>query len=284
MRARKESKVRIANHVWEASPAGVTFAPGMRPINGARGSFRTRDHARVAVVRDKRLNNTLWFIPTVNSLTPKICSNTLSPGGKTLMIKGNVILAVCLGLSLASSLFGQAQSGTIVGVVRDQGGAVVPGATVTIVNEGTNFTRSLVTNPSGEYTAYSFPTGRLSVSVAQPGFQKLVRSGVVLTAADTLTVDLTLTLGNVQETVQVTAEASLLQSQTATVSSPRGFDLRRSVGKMRDLAACALCNPVALFLLLPGGLGHRALVLGSHKLPLPAIHREQIRDHLPGYG
>jgi hypothetical protein len=65
---------------------------------------------------------------------------------------------------------------------------------------------------------------------------------------------------------------------------PREFDLRRSVGKMRDLAACALCNPVAFFLLLPGGLGHRALVLGSHKLPLPAIHREQIRDHLPGYG
>ena len=135
------------------------------------------------------------------------------------MITLNRLLAVCLGLGLASSLFGQAQSGTIVGVVRDQGGAVVPGATVTIVNEGTNFTRSLVTNPSGEYTAYSFPTGRLSVSVAQPGFQKLVRSGVVLTAADTLTVDLTLTVGNVQETVQVTAEASLLQSQTATVSS-----------------------------------------------------------------
>lgn len=135
------------------------------------------------------------------------------------MIKGNGIFAVCLGLSLGSLVFGQAQSGTVVGVVRDQGGAVVPGATVTIVNEGTNFTRSLVTNPSGEYTAYSFPTGRLTVSVAQPGFQKLVRSGVELTAADTLTVDLTLTLGNVQETVQVSAEASLLQSQTATVSS-----------------------------------------------------------------
>jgi hypothetical protein len=129
------------------------------------------------------------------------------------------LFVVCLALSLASSLFGQAESGTIVGVVRDQGGAVVPGATVTLVNEGTHFTRSVVTNQVGEYTAYSFPTGRVTVSVAQAGFQKLVRSGIELTAADTLTVDLALTVGNVQETVQVTGEAPLLQSQTAAVSS-----------------------------------------------------------------
>ncbi len=129
------------------------------------------------------------------------------------------LIAGCFALGLASGLFGQADSGTIVGVVRDQGGAVVPGATVTLVNEGTHLTRSVVTNAAGEYTAYSFPTGRLSISVAQPGFQKLVRTGVDLTAADTLTVDLELTVGNVQETVQVTGEAQLLQSQTAAVSS-----------------------------------------------------------------
>src|SRR5579864_5331912 len=129
------------------------------------------------------------------------------------------LFAACLGLSLASALYGQAESGTIVGVIRDQGGAVVPGATVTLVNEGTHFTRSVVANQVGEYTAYSFPTGRITISVAQPGFQKLVRTGIVLTAADTLTVDLALTVGNVQETVQVTGEAPLLQSQTAAVSS-----------------------------------------------------------------
>jgi len=129
------------------------------------------------------------------------------------------LLVVCLGLGLTCQLFGQAESGTIVGVVRDPGGAVVPGASVTLTNEGTNFTRSVVTNQNGEYTAYSFPTGRVTVSVAQPGFQKLVRTGIVLTAADTLTVDLALTVGNVQETVEVTGEATLLQSQTAAVSS-----------------------------------------------------------------
>ena len=134
-------------------------------------------------------------------------------------IKMKCLWAACIGLSFAIALYGQAESGTIVGVVRDPGGAVVPGATVTLVNEGTHFTRSVVTNSAGEYTAYSFPTGRISVSVTQPGFQKLVRTGIELTAADTLTVDLALTVGSVQETVQVTAEASLLQSQTAAVSS-----------------------------------------------------------------
>src|ERR1700732_2416357 len=122
-------------------------------------------------------------------------------------------------LLCAASLFGQAQSGTVVGTVNDQGGAVVPGAVVTLTNESTQFTRAAITNDSGQYLATSFPTGRLTLKVEHPGFQRLVRSGVELTAADTLTVDLKPTVGKVQETVQVTADAPLLQSQSATVSN-----------------------------------------------------------------
>ena len=134
-------------------------------------------------------------------------------------ISSRYIFAACLGLSLTPALYGQAESGTIVGVVRDQGGAVVPEAVVTLVNEGTRFTRPVVTNQVGEYTAYSFPTGAITISVSRPGFEKLVRTGIVLTAADTLTVDLVLTVGNVEQTVEVTGEAQLVQSQTAAVSS-----------------------------------------------------------------
>ena len=67
--------------------------------------------------------------------------------------------------------------------------------------------------------AYAVPTGSYSLTVEHPGFQKLVRSGIQLTAADTLTVDLELRVGSVQETVEVTETAPLLQSQTHTVSS-----------------------------------------------------------------
>jgi hypothetical protein len=123
-----------------------------------------------------------------------------------------------LSLCLVSDCFAQSQ-GTIVGTVTDQGGAVIPGANVTLVNEGTQFTRTTVTNASGQYVAESFPAGRITVSVEHPGFPKLVRTGAQLTAADTITIDIQLRLGDVRQTVQVEAEASQVQTQNATVSS-----------------------------------------------------------------
>jgi len=115
--------------------------------------------------------------------------------------------------------FAQVQSGTIVGTVSDQGGAAVGGARVTLVNEGTRFTRTVETGTTGQYVATSVPTGVYTITAEMQGFQKLVTSGLQLTAADTLTVDLKLQVGNVQETIEVKETAPLLQSQTAAVSS-----------------------------------------------------------------
>jgi Carboxypeptidase regulatory-like domain len=128
-------------------------------------------------------------------------------------------LALMFALALTGKIYPQAQSGTIVGTVTDQTGAVIPGAYVRLVNEGTQFTRTAVTNSNGQYVAYSVPTGGYTITVEQTGFQKLVRTGIRLTAADTLTVDLLLTLGSVEQMVEVTSETPLLQSQTAAVSS-----------------------------------------------------------------
>ncbi|MCC7173892.1 MAG: TonB-dependent receptor [Bryobacterales bacterium] len=130
-----------------------------------------------------------------------------------------IVLGSLAILATAGALLGQALSGTVVGTVTDQAGAIVPGAKVTLVNDGTKFTRSVVTNQSGQYVAYAFPPGMITISVEQPGFQRLVRGGVQLTAADTLTVDLLLQVGNVQQTIEVTGAAPLLQTQTASVST-----------------------------------------------------------------
>jgi hypothetical protein len=119
----------------------------------------------------------------------------------------------------AAVCFGQIQSGSIVGTVTDQSGAVVPIASVVLRNEGTGFVRSVVTNQSGGYVAYSIPTGNYTITVEAKGFQRLERRGVRLLAADTLTVDLQLSLGEVSETVEVTAAPPLLQEQSSTVSS-----------------------------------------------------------------
>lgn len=70
-------------------------------------------------------------------------------------------IRVCLSLlSSVPALFAQAQSGTIVGTVTDQAGAVVPGANVTLVNEGTQFTRAAPSNANGQYVASSVCANR----------------------------------------------------------------------------------------------------------------------------
>ena len=125
---------------------------------------------------------------------------------------------VCLLALSACRLWSQALSGTIVGTVTDSAGAVVPGAKVTLTNEGTHFARTVDTNANGQYVASSVPTGSYAIAVQVQGFQKMVREGVDLTAADTVTVDFKLTVGDVQQTIEVKAEAPLLQSQTAAVT------------------------------------------------------------------
>src|SRR5437867_4126453 len=108
-------------------------------------------------------------------------------------MKKHFVRSAALLLVVTACAFGQAQSGTVVGAVTDQAGAIVPGATVILTNEGTQFTRTTSTNANGQYTVFSFPTGHITINVEHAGFQKLVRSGVELTAADILTVDLRLT-------------------------------------------------------------------------------------------
>ena len=129
------------------------------------------------------------------------------------------MLRIVAGLIVCGSLCAQVQSGTIVGGVTDPGGAAISGAKVTLVNDGTRFTRTVQTGSSGQYVATSIPTGGYTITAEFSGFQKLIRSGLQLTAADTITVDLRMQVGNVQETVEVRSTAPLLQAQTAAVSS-----------------------------------------------------------------
>ncbi len=129
------------------------------------------------------------------------------------------VAPVALFLLAACNLFGQAASGTIGGTVTDNTGAAIPDVSVTLTNEGTGFARTVVSNQNGQYVAEFFPIGRIRITAQKSGFARLERRGAELTAADILTVDLQLTIGNVQQSVEVTAEASLLQTQTQAVSS-----------------------------------------------------------------
>ena len=109
--------------------------------------------------------------------------------------------SLILSTLLSCNLWSQALSGTIVGAVTDAAGAVVANAKVTLTNEGTHFLRTVIANGSGQYVASSIPTGAYSIAVEMQGFQRTVREGVALTAADTVTVDFKLAVGDVKQIV-----------------------------------------------------------------------------------
>jgi len=113
----------------------------------------------------------------------------------------------------------QAVSGTILGFVKDSTGAVVPGATVTLVNTGTGYSRSVVTDASGEYTAPLIPTGTYSVSAELTGFKKASKTNVLLGVDQKVRMDLALELGAMTEVVEIQAETPLLQTASSELGA-----------------------------------------------------------------
>lgn len=109
----------------------------------------------------------------------------------------------------------QTDTGAIVGTVRDQSGAIVPGATVTATQLGTNVSVTAVTNASGQY---SFPTlriGTYSVTAELPGFSRTTHPDVPLNVQDRLQINLSLRLGDLTEELVVVGGAEMLQTQRA---------------------------------------------------------------------
>src|SRR5947208_14049018 len=89
------------------------------------------------------------------------------------------VLFLCVVLLCASNALGQTQ-GEITGEVSDVSGAVIPGATVVVTNQGTNVSRQGVTNGVGVYSFPSLLPGRYQVRVEKAGFQSMVRGGIEL--------------------------------------------------------------------------------------------------------
>ena len=115
-------------------------------------------------------------------------------------------------------LLAQQDMGVITGLVTDQSGAVVVGARVTVTDTQTNETRSSTTLDSGAYTVGPLRIGTYNVTVERTGFTKEVWKGIIVHAQDRARVDFKLNLGQVAETISVTGEAPILESESATLS------------------------------------------------------------------
>ena len=111
-----------------------------------------------------------------------------------------------------------ANSGEIRGTVTDPSGAVLPGATVTILNVDTGVSRDVTTNQDGIYDAVSILPGNYKITFVAHGFNSFVRDGVTV-EVQTLTINAQLSVGTAQQQVEVTAEATMLKTETAEQST-----------------------------------------------------------------
>src|ERR1019366_1901971 len=140
------------------------------------------------------------------------------------MPQSNRLLLVALTL-VFSSLTGnnllraQSDRGTITGTVTDPSGAVISGATVTATQTATGLETSTVTGGGGNYTIPLLPIGRYTVSATQSGFKTSVREDIILDVGQTAVVAITLQVGSVNQSVQVSGQAPQLQTTTSTLST-----------------------------------------------------------------
>src|SRR6476661_8025501 len=124
----------------------------------------------------------------------------------------------CLILVLATAQRLSAQgNASVVGVVSDSSGAAIPGATVTITNEGTSFQQHDTTDSMGRYNFPRLSIGNFSIDVVGSGFKKTSQAGVNLTAEQALTINFTLEVGQVNERVEVTGAVTGIETVTSTV-------------------------------------------------------------------
>jgi Carboxypeptidase regulatory-like domain/TonB dependent receptor len=127
-----------------------------------------------------------------------------------------LVFAFTMSVMLATAASAQVDTGTILGTVKDQSGAVLPGATVTITHEGQSFTLTTVARQDGTYIFTPIRSGAYSIEAEFQGFKKGVRRGVTVAIQEQALVDFTLEPGGLAEEVVVTGDSPLLQTGTGT--------------------------------------------------------------------
>ena len=125
--------------------------------------------------------------------------------------------AFIMPLLFTALISGQTIDTGIVGTVSDPGGGIITGANVRITNNQTGIARTVTTGPSGLFEVRYLVPGDYSVDVQAPGFRSERRTGILIQLGQQARVEFTLQVGDVQQTVEVSASAPLLQTENATL-------------------------------------------------------------------
>lgn len=125
-----------------------------------------------------------------------------------------------LALALAATAFAaQTSTSHISGAIRDSSAAVIAGAEVTLISEATGLVQKQPTTGAGVYAFPSIPVGSYTLRVEAIGFKTVVRSGISVQVNTPTTLDFTLELGSITETVEVVTTTEILQTSSATLSN-----------------------------------------------------------------
>jgi hypothetical protein len=131
----------------------------------------------------------------------------------------NFLIITSLSLFVLQNAKAQNQFGQITGLVVDASGGSVPGADISISNQQTGINTKTVTNHDGNYTVTSLLPGTYNVTASKMGFSTITQNGVRLDVAQVARVDISLTVGQVSQEVEVKASGVLLQTENAAIGN-----------------------------------------------------------------
>ena len=127
------------------------------------------------------------------------------------------VLSVCLALAMPA--FCQTTTGTITGTITDPSGAAIPNVRVTVVQTETNFESKATTNSEGLYRVPALIPGTYRVTFEADGFKRTVQDGLMLRVGDVLPVNGSLQLGQLTDSVEVSAQSTLLETETSVAGT-----------------------------------------------------------------
>src|SRR5437667_5445184 len=137
-----------------------------------------------------------------------------------------------------TAVWGQSTA-QVSGTVRDQSGAVLPGVEVTATQTATGLVRTVVSNETGSYVLPNLPVGPYKLDATLPGFRSFSQTGIVLTVDANPALNITLQVGQVSETVEVQADAALVETRSTGIGqvmeNARVLDLPLNARQVTDL-------------------------------------------------
>jgi hypothetical protein len=179
------------------------------------------------------------------------------------------IVILIVSLTVPISGFSQGSTGTILGVVKDPSGTVVPGAKVTVSNAETALTRTASTAEDGAYRVPALPVGRYTLRFEHEGFKTQIQEGLVLTVSVELVVNSTFEVGSIAQSVTVTGDVPLVNTTSSSlgglVNEDRMAELPLNGRNYLDLS---LLQPgVARAVNTSGTVGQQGTIISSNGAP-----------------